>query len=79
VIGRRGRNRDYLQSATLGGPQRVRLFGWFWDTVTRPFPVGRRCTSTYFFGDSVRMAGPYVASYDRESHQAAVRAFWTSG
>jgi 4-hydroxyphenylacetate 3-monooxygenase len=29
----------------------------------------------YFFGDPVRMAGSYVAGYDREPYLAAVRAF----
>ena len=29
----------------------------------------------YFFGDPVRMAGAYLASYDREPYLAAVRAF----
>ncbi len=29
----------------------------------------------YFFGDPVRMAGAYVASYDREPYKAAVQAF----
>ena len=33
----------------------------------------------YFFGDPVRMAGPYVASYDREPYKAAVRAFLERG
>ena len=33
----------------------------------------------FFFGDPVRMAGPYVASYDREPYQAAVRAFLDRG
>jgi len=32
-----------------------------------------------FFGDPVRMAGPYVASYDREPYIAAVRAFLERG
>ena len=43
-------------------------------------PLGSRFEETdavviYFFGDPVRMAGAYVASYDREPYKAAVQAF----
>ena len=33
----------------------------------------------FFFGDPVRMAGAYVAGYDREPYKAAVRAFLDRG
>ena len=44
----------------------------------RPKPTfsGRQALyEYYFFGDPVRMAGAYVASYDREPYKAAVQAF----
>ena len=65
----------YLQSATLGGAERVRLFRLVWDTCISAFSGRQALYEYYFFGDPVRMAGAYVASYDREPYQAAVRAF----
>ena len=56
----------YLQSATLGGAERVRLFRLVWDTFISAFSGRQAPYEYYFFGDPVRMVGPYVASYDRE-------------
>ena len=69
----------YLQSATLGGAERVRLFRLVWDTCISAFAGRQALYEYYFFGDPVRMAGPYVASYDREPCKAAVRAFLERG
>ena len=69
----------YLQSATLGGAERVKLFRLVWDTCISAFSGRQALYEYYFFGDPVRMAGAYVASYDREPYQAAVRAFLNSG
>ncbi len=65
----------YLQSATLGGADRVRLFRLVWDTCISAFAGRQALYEYYFFGDPVRMAGSYVASYDREPYLAAVRTF----
>jgi 4-hydroxyphenylacetate 3-monooxygenase len=65
----------YLQSATLGGADRVRLFRLVWDTCISAFAGRQALYEYYFFGDPVRMASSYVAGYDREPYQAAVRAF----
>jgi len=65
----------YLQAATLGGADRVRLFRLVWDTCISAFAGRQALYEYYFFGDPVRMAGAYVASYDREPYKAAVRAF----
>jgi 4-hydroxyphenylacetate 3-monooxygenase len=65
----------YLQSATLDGAERVRLFRLVWDTCISAFSGRQALYEYYFFGDPVRMAGAYVASYDREPYKAAVRAF----
>jgi 4-hydroxyphenylacetate 3-monooxygenase len=65
----------YLQSATLGGKERVRLFRLVWDTCISAFAGRQALYEYYFFGDPVRTASAYVASYDREPYLAAVRAF----
>jgi 4-hydroxyphenylacetate 3-monooxygenase len=65
----------YLQSATLSGPDRVRLFRLVWDTCISAFASRQALYEYYFFGDPVRMAGAYVSSYDREPYKARVRAF----
>jgi 4-hydroxyphenylacetate 3-monooxygenase len=65
----------YLQSATLSGPARVRLFRLAWDTCISAFSGRQALYEYYFFGDPVRMAGAYVASYDREPYKARVQAF----
>ena len=68
-----------LQSATLGGADRVRLFRLVWDTCISAFAGRQALYEYYFFGDPARMAGAYVAGYDREPYQAAVRAFLDRG
>ncbi|MEV5239702.1 4-hydroxyphenylacetate 3-monooxygenase, oxygenase component [Streptomyces cinnamoneus] len=65
----------YLQSATLTGAERVKLFRLLWDTCISAFSGRQALYEYYFFGDPVRMAGAYVASYDREPYKARVRAF----
>jgi 4-hydroxyphenylacetate 3-monooxygenase len=65
----------YLQAAALGGAERVRLFRLVWDTCISAFAGRQALYEYYFFGDPVRMASAYVASYDREPYKAAVRAF----
>jgi 4-hydroxyphenylacetate 3-monooxygenase len=65
----------YLQAAGLGGAERVALFRLVWDTCISAFAGRQALYEYYFFGDPVRMAGAYVASYDREPYKAAVRAF----
>jgi 4-hydroxyphenylacetate 3-monooxygenase len=65
----------YLQAATLTGAERVRLFRLVWDTCVSAFASRQALYEYYFFGDPVRMAGAYVASYDRSRHAARVRDF----
>jgi 4-hydroxyphenylacetate 3-monooxygenase len=65
----------YLQSATLDAASRVKLFRLVWDTCISAFGGRQALYEYYFFGDPVRMAGAYVASYDRSRYKAAVRAF----
>jgi 4-hydroxyphenylacetate 3-monooxygenase len=65
----------YLQSATLTGPERVKLFRLVWDTCISAFSGRQALYEYYFFGDPVRMAGAYVTAYDREPYKAKVQAF----
>jgi 4-hydroxyphenylacetate 3-monooxygenase len=65
----------YLQSATLSGSERVRLFRLAWDACISAFAGRQALYEYYFFGDPVRMAGAFVGSYDREPYKARVREF----
>lgn len=72
-----GARRDveaYLQSATLTGPERVRLFRLAWDSCISSFAGRQELYEYYFFGDPVRMAGAFVQSYDREPSRRRVSA-----
>jgi 4-hydroxyphenylacetate 3-monooxygenase len=66
---------SYLQSATLTGPERVRLFRLAWDACASAFASRQALYEYYFFGDPVRMAGAYVAQYNCEPYRDRVRRF----
>ena len=65
----------YLQSATLSGAERVRLFRLAWDTCASAFGGRQSLYEYYFFGDPVRMSGALLASYEREPYLERVRSF----
>jgi 4-hydroxyphenylacetate 3-monooxygenase len=65
----------YLQAATLTGAERVRLFRLVWDTCASAFAGRQALYEYYFFGDPVRMAGAYVAGYDRSAYMSRVQDF----
>src|SRR5665213_1190440 len=65
----------YLQSATLDGGERVRLFRLAWDMSMSAFAGRQTLYEYFFFGDPVRMAGALVRGYDREPYTARVREF----
>jgi len=65
----------YLQSATLSGAERVRLFRLAWDSCISAFAGRQTLYEYYFFGDPVRMSGALVNSYDREPYKQHVREF----
>ena len=65
----------YLQSATLDGPERLRLFRLAWDTCLSAFAGRQSLYEYFFFGDPVRMAGALVAGYDREPLKQRVQEF----
>ena len=69
----------YLQAATLSGADRVRLFRLAWDTCLSAFAGRQALYEYYFFGDPVRMAGAYVANYDKSPYADRVRAFLSIG
>ena len=74
-----GRGEDeieaYLQSATLSGPERVRLFRLAWDASTSAFAGRQNLYEHYFFGDPIRMAGALLKATDREPYKAQVQEF----
>ena len=65
----------YFQSATLDGPERMRLFRLAWDLSMSAFAGRQSLYEYFFFGDPVRMAGALVRSYDREPYRERVREF----
>lgn len=65
----------YLQSATLTGSERVRLFRLAWDACISAFAGRQTLYEYYFFGDPMRMSGALVKSYDREPYKQRVRDF----
>ncbi len=65
----------YLQSATLDGPERLRLFRLAWDASLSAFAGRQALYEYFFFGDPVRMSGALVASYDREPYRQRIRDF----
>lgn len=65
----------YLQSATLSGAERVRLFRLAWDLSASAFAGRQTLYEYYFFGDPVRMSAALVSSYDRAPYKDRVQAF----
>jgi 4-hydroxyphenylacetate 3-monooxygenase len=65
----------YLQSATLSGPERVRLFRLAWDLAASGFAGRQNLYEYYFFGDPVRMAGALLKATDRDPYKERVRSF----
>ena len=65
----------YLQSATLSGPERVRLFRLAWDLSASAFAGRQNLYEYYFFGDPVRMAGALLKATDRDPYKERVRSF----
>jgi 4-hydroxyphenylacetate 3-monooxygenase len=64
---------QYLQSATLGGVDRVRLYRLAWDAAISSFAGRQELYEYFFFGDPVRMAGALVSGYDLEPYTERVR------
>ena len=76
TVGETGRDVDrYLQSATLDGIDRVRLFRLAWDAAASAFAGRQEVYEFFFFGDPVRLAQMLVGSYDRTELTARVEAF----
>ncbi|MFL5847048.1 MAG: 4-hydroxyphenylacetate 3-monooxygenase, oxygenase component [Solirubrobacteraceae bacterium] len=65
----------YLQSATLTGPERVRLFRLAWDASASSFAGRQTLYEHFFFGDPVRMAGALLKATDREPFKDRVTEF----
>lgn len=65
----------FLQSATLGGEDRVRLFRLAADAAISSFSGRQALYEYYFFGDPIRMSSALVKAYDREPYMERVQAF----
>jgi 4-hydroxyphenylacetate 3-monooxygenase len=65
----------FLQCASLGGAERVRLFRLAWDWALSAFAGRQEAYEFFFFGDPVRMAGAYAGSYDRAPYAARIEDF----
>ncbi len=65
----------YLQAATLGGIERVRLFRLAWDAAASAFAGRQEVFEFFFFGDPVRTSQATAASYDRSELARRVLAF----
>ena len=51
------------------------MFRLVWDTCASAFASRQALYEYYFFGDPVRTAMAYVASYDKSPYVDRVRAF----
>jgi 4-hydroxyphenylacetate 3-monooxygenase len=67
--------RRYLQSATLDGAARVRLFRLAWDMCISTFGGRQALYEYFFFGDPVRMSTALVSGYDRAPYMDRIREF----
>lgn len=65
----------YLQCASLGGIERVRLFRLAWDWALSAFAGRQEAYEYFFFGDPVRMSGAYVRSHDLAPYSARIEQF----
>ena len=65
----------YLQAATLTGKERVKLFRLVWDASASAFAGRQALYEYYFFGDPVRTAIAYQATYDKSPYVDRVKAF----
>ena len=69
----------YLQSATLGGAERVRLFRLVWDTCISAFSGRQALYEYYFFGDPVRIAAPTSPATTASPARPPSARSWTAG
>ncbi len=65
----------YLQSGTLGGRERVRLFRLAWDIACSSFAGRQVLYERYFAGDFFRNRAARYTMYRKEAAQARVREF----
>lgn len=68
-----------LGRAAEADAERVKLFRLVWDTCGSAFGSRQALYEYYFFGDPVRTAGAYVASYDKTPYIDRVRDFLACG
>jgi 4-hydroxyphenylacetate 3-monooxygenase len=69
----------YLQSGTLGGRERVRLFRLAWDMACSSFAGRQVLYERYFAGDFFRNRAARYTMYRKDAVQARVREFLARG
>jgi 4-hydroxyphenylacetate 3-monooxygenase len=65
----------YLQAATAGGKERVRLYRLAWDIACSGFGGRQELYERYFFGDPVRMMSALYFGYDKDPLKQRIRDF----
>ena len=75
---RRRRHRHLPAGGRADRRGRVRLFRLVWDTCSSAFASRQALYEYYFFGDPVRTAIAYAASYDKSPYVARVSDFLAS-
>ena len=65
----------FLQAATVGGKERVRLYRLAWEIACSGFGGRQELYERYFFGDPVRMMSALYLGYDKEPLKRRVQAF----
>jgi 4-hydroxyphenylacetate 3-monooxygenase len=65
----------YLQAATVGGQERVRLYRLAWDIACSGFGGRQELYERYFFGDPVRMMSALYFGYDKDPLKQRIREF----
>lgn len=69
----------HLQSASLKGYERVKLFRLAWDLSMSAFGSRQKLYERFFFGDPVRLADQLYSRYDRGESIEMVKDFLAGG
>jgi len=66
---------QYLQGATLGGYDRVKLFRLAWDISMSAFGTRQSLYERYFFGDQVKMTSNLYHTFEKQSYIDFAKTF----
>jgi 4-hydroxyphenylacetate 3-monooxygenase len=65
----------YFQGATLGGPERIRLFRLAWDIACSSFGGRQVLYERYFAGDFYRNVAAHYVNHDKTPYRRMVQDF----